>query len=61
MAMTVGASSSRRREHDLALYVPTGGSFVCSSSIRKRKRAVYGDANRTHIKQASESCELPAV
>jgi hypothetical protein len=43
-------SSSRDGEHDLALDVPTGGSLVGFSSIRKRKGAIYGDANCTRIK-----------
>ena len=56
-----GFSSSRDLEHDIALDVPTGGSFVRPSSIRKRKCAVCGDANRTRIEQAPEFCELRAV
>ena len=57
----IEVSSSRDREDDLALNVPTGGSFVRLASVRKRKRAVYGDANRPSIEQASEFCQLRAV
>jgi hypothetical protein len=44
--------SSRDREHDLALDVPTDGSFVRLASIGKWKRAVDGDANCPGIEQA---------
>jgi len=40
-------------KHDFALDVPTGGTFVRTSRIRQRKRAVDGDAKRTRIEQAA--------
>src|ERR1022692_2966824 len=51
-------SSSRDCEHDLALSVPAGGSFLRLAGIRQRKRTVNGDANRAGIKQASHFREL---
>jgi hypothetical protein len=55
------ATRSGDREHDLALDMAAGGSFVRPSSISKRKRAVYGDANRARIEQTPEFRELLAV
>lgn len=43
--------SSRDREHDVALDVSTGGSFVCRSGIRERKRAVDRDAYGARFEQ----------
>jgi len=54
-------SFSGDSEHDLALNVPMGSSFVRLASIGKRKRAVDADTNRSGIEQATEFCKLRAV
>jgi hypothetical protein len=50
--------SSVHPEHDLTLNVSQSGPFMRLSSVCKQKSAIYGNAKRSIIEQASDFSQL---